>query len=110
MMTHVIVILDPQMKRFMADEFLWTFIVRFTLCCIILRCHSSFKEEKVKDDHVVVSFDSLSFKTYPTSSPALPDSIYNAEEIITMLHRLTSVAKVGTYFNLPFATDDPAEP
>ncbi|KAI7881588.1 hypothetical protein K492DRAFT_236609 [Lichtheimia hyalospora FSU 10163] len=85
---------DPQMKRFMADEFLWTFIVRFTLCCIILRCHSSFKDEK----------------TYPTSSPALPDSIYNAEEIITMLHRLTSVAKVGTYFNLPFATDDTAEP
>ncbi|KAG0187326.1 hypothetical protein DFQ28_006511 [Apophysomyces sp. BC1034] len=38
---------DLHVKRFMTDDFLYTFIVRFVLCGIILRCHSSFKDEKV---------------------------------------------------------------
>lgn len=39
---------DVHVKRFMSDEFLWAFIVRFTLCSVILRWHTSFKEDKVK--------------------------------------------------------------
>ncbi|KAI8142493.1 hypothetical protein BJV82DRAFT_144101 [Fennellomyces sp. T-0311] len=84
---------DTHVKRFMTDEFLWTFIVRFTLCCIILRCHSSFKDEK----------------TFPTCSPALPESIYSSPEIIPMLQNLTNVADVATYFSLPFLTEEPIE-
>lgn len=34
----------------MTDEFLKAFMVRFALCGIILRCHSSFKDEKVEPD------------------------------------------------------------
>ncbi|KAI9014455.1 protein SCAI [Phycomyces nitens] len=83
--------LDPFIKRFMSDEFLWTFIVRFVLCSIILRCHSSFKDDK----------------SFPTSSPALPESIYVSPEILLMFHGLTMEADVRTYFTLPISTPPP---
>lgn len=38
---------DPHVKRFMMDDFLYYFIVRFVLCGIFLRYHSSFKDDKV---------------------------------------------------------------
>lgn len=41
------VTVDRSIKRFMTDDFLYYFIVRFVLCGIILRYHSSFKDEKV---------------------------------------------------------------
>ncbi|KAG2218203.1 hypothetical protein INT45_008672 [Circinella minor] len=84
---------DSHVKRFMTDEFLWTFIVRFTLCCIILRCHSSFKDEK----------------TFPSCYPPLPDDIYSAPDIIAMLRNLTEVAEVATYFSLPFLNEEAVE-
>lgn len=40
--------LDKNVKRFMSDDFLYYFIVRFVLCGVFLRYHSSFKDEKVK--------------------------------------------------------------
>ncbi|KAI7863893.1 hypothetical protein BDF14DRAFT_1839553 [Spinellus fusiger] len=80
--------LDPFVRRFMADEFLWTFIVRFVLCSIILRCHSSFKDEK----------------SFPTSYPALPEAAYLSQDILLMFHELTLVADVRTYFTLPIST------
>ncbi|KAI9498495.1 hypothetical protein BDB00DRAFT_800530 [Zychaea mexicana] len=84
---------DAHVKRFMTDEFLWTFVVRFTLCCIILRCHSSFKDEK----------------TFPSCHPPLPDNIYSSLDIIGMLRSLTDVADVATYFNFPFVNEEPVE-
>jgi Protein SCAI len=39
--------IDPSVLRFMQDDFLRSFIVRTVLCTVILRCHLSFKEEKV---------------------------------------------------------------
>lgn len=38
---------DQHVKRFMMDDFLYYFIVRFVLCGIFLRYHSSFKDDKV---------------------------------------------------------------
>ncbi|KAI9281116.1 hypothetical protein BY458DRAFT_553021 [Sporodiniella umbellata] len=76
---------DRSIKRFMTDDFLYCFIVRFVLCGMILRYHSSFKDE--------VSF--------PTSTPSIPDSIYMSPEIVTLLGDLTRIADVGTYFGLP---------
>ncbi|KAI8388311.1 protein SCAI [Radiomyces spectabilis] len=84
---------DIHVKRFMSDDFLWYFIVRFVLCGIILRCHFSFKEEK----------------SFPTSFPALPESVYVAPDIINMFHELTMIADVNTYFSLPYATPAPTE-
>ncbi|ORZ24556.1 hypothetical protein BCR42DRAFT_446487 [Absidia repens] len=79
--------LDISIKRFMADDFLWTFIVRFVLCGIILRCHSSFKSEK----------------SYPTSYPNIPEAIYTAPDIMALFNELTVIADVSTYFNIPLA-------
>ncbi|ORE07717.1 hypothetical protein BCV72DRAFT_304347 [Rhizopus microsporus var. microsporus] len=76
---------DKSVKRFMTDDFLYHFIVRFVLCGFILRYHSSFKDEK----------------SFPTSTPSLPENIYVTAEIVTMLADLTRIADVGTYFSLP---------
>ncbi|KAI7897571.1 uncharacterized protein BX663DRAFT_565423 [Cokeromyces recurvatus] len=76
---------DVSVKRFMSDDFLYYFIVRFVLCGIFLRYHSSFKDER----------------SYPSSLPSLPESIYSSPEIVTMLGDLTMIADVGTYFSLP---------
>ncbi|CAO3671664.1 unnamed protein product [Rhizopus stolonifer] len=76
---------DRSIKRFMTDDFLYCFIVRFVLCSIILRYHSSFKDEM----------------SFPTSTPSLPDSIYVSPEIVSLLGDLTRIADVGTYFSLP---------
>lgn len=88
-------LVDRNVKRFMSDDFLYYFIVRFVLCGIFLRYHSSFKDEK----------------SFPSSSPSLPDSIYVSTEIVTMLGDLTAIADVGTYFSLPvYATAASAAP
>ncbi|KAI8647743.1 hypothetical protein BD408DRAFT_407738 [Parasitella parasitica] len=76
---------DKHVKRFMLDDFLYYFIVRFVLCGIFLRYHSSFKDEK----------------SFPSSSPSLPESVYVSAELVTMLGDLTAIADVGTYFSLP---------
>ncbi|KAI8368679.1 protein SCAI [Choanephora cucurbitarum] len=76
---------DKNIKRFMSDDFLYCFIVRFVLCGIFLRYHSSFKDEKA----------------FPSSVPSVPESIYVSTEIVTMLGDLTAIADVGTYFSLP---------
>ncbi|KAI8093327.1 uncharacterized protein BX664DRAFT_259458 [Halteromyces radiatus] len=84
--------LDTNVKRFMTDDFLWTFIIRFVLCGIILRYHSSFKNEK----------------SYPTSYPNIPEIIYTAPEIMTLFSELALIANVSTYFNIPVPTTTPA--
>ncbi|KAI8335943.1 hypothetical protein BC941DRAFT_354942 [Chlamydoabsidia padenii] len=84
--------LDNSVKRFMTDDFLWTFIVRFVLCGIILRCHSSFKNEK----------------SYPTSLPSVPEVIYTAPDIMVLFNELTLIADVSTYFNIPLPTIPPS--
>ncbi|KAL9544317.1 hypothetical protein MBANPS3_007693 [Mucor bainieri] len=84
---------DPHVKRFMMDDFLYYFIVRFVLCGIFLRYHSSFKDDK----------------SFPSSCPSLPESVYVSTEIVTMLGDLTATADVGTYFSLPaYATTSAA--
>ncbi|GAN04857.1 protein SCAI-like isoform X2 [Mucor ambiguus] len=84
---------DHHVKRFMMDDFLYYFIVRFVLCGVFLRYHSSFKDDK----------------SFPSSWPSLPESIYVSTEIVTMLGDLTAIADVGTYFSLPaYATTSAA--
>ncbi|KAF1806505.1 hypothetical protein FB192DRAFT_1272735 [Mucor lusitanicus] len=84
---------DQHVKRFMMDDFLYYFIVRFVLCGIFLRYHSSFKDDK----------------SFPSSCPSLPESVYVSTEIVTMLGDLTAIADVGTYFSLPaYATTSAA--
>ncbi|SAM05676.1 hypothetical protein [Absidia glauca] len=86
--------LDTSVKRFMTDDFLWTFIVRFVLCGIILRCHSSFKNEK----------------SYPTSQPSVPEVIYTLPDIMVLFNELTVIADVSTYFHIPLPTVPAASP
>ncbi|KAI9305559.1 hypothetical protein BJ944DRAFT_265025, partial [Cunninghamella echinulata] len=83
--------LDDHVKRFMTDDFLWTIIVRFVLCGIILRCHSSFKNEK----------------SFPSSSPPIPEGIYTSPELMSLFDELTLIAEVDTYFNIPRITSTP---
>lgn len=46
-------IVDKNVKRFMSDDFLYYFIVRFVLCGVFLRYHSSFKDEKVNNSQII---------------------------------------------------------
>lgn len=39
--------LDKPLRRFLQDEFLRQFMIRFALCHIILKAHVSFSELKV---------------------------------------------------------------
>ncbi|ORX49859.1 hypothetical protein DM01DRAFT_1367959 [Hesseltinella vesiculosa] len=80
--------LHPYIKCFMEDAFLWTFIVRFVMCGVILRCHSSFKHEK----------------SYPCSTPDMPESIYLDTSVMALFNELIVLAGVSTYFSLPSTT------
>ncbi|KAI8345429.1 protein SCAI [Mortierella sp. GBAus27b] len=64
--------LDKSVRRFLQDEFLRQFIIRFSLCHTILKAHVAFTEPK----------------NLPTSYPPLPASVLESQEVQSKIRAL----------------------
>ncbi|RKO94145.1 hypothetical protein BDK51DRAFT_18963 [Blyttiomyces helicus] len=82
--------LDKSYRRFLQDDFLRQFIVRYILCDAILHSHNSFKEAK----------------HFPSCYPPLPPTLTTAPELTAKLHELAAIADVASFytFNAAAAT------
>ncbi|KAG0337288.1 hypothetical protein BG000_005605 [Podila horticola] len=78
--------LDKPLRRFLQDEFLRQFMIRFALCHIILKAHVSFSEPK----HL------------PMSYPSLPASVLESTEVLSKIRALAILANATC-----FEFDDP---
>ncbi|KAK3821093.1 MAG: protein SCAI [Benniella sp.] len=78
--------LEKPVRRFLQDEFLRQFMIRFALCHIILKAHVAFTEAK----HL------------PTSYPPLPASILESHEVVSKVRALAVLAEARC-----FEFDDP---
>ncbi|KAG0334729.1 hypothetical protein BG004_000289 [Podila humilis] len=76
--------LDKPLRRFLQDEFLRQFMIRFALCHIILKAHVSFTEPK----HL------------PMSYPPLPPSVLESTEVLSKIRSLAILAN-ATCFEFP---------
>ncbi|CAG8657487.1 3272_t:CDS:2, partial [Paraglomus occultum] len=68
--------LEKSVKRFLQDDFLRQFLVRFVLCQSLLRAHTAFQNEK----------------HYPTSSPSLPSGLSVTTELFVKIQQLVKEA------------------
>ncbi|KAJ3035830.1 hypothetical protein HDV00_003365 [Rhizophlyctis rosea] len=75
--------LDKSYRRFLQDDFLRQFLVRFVLADAILHSHNSFKEAQ----------------HFPTSFPPLPPSLSTAPELLTKIQELTQIANVANFYS-----------
>ncbi|KAJ3051659.1 hypothetical protein HK097_007336 [Rhizophlyctis rosea] len=75
--------LDKSYRRFLQDDFLRQFLVRFVLADAILHSHNSFKEAQ----------------HFPTSFPPLPASLSTTPELISKIQELTQIANVGNFYS-----------
>ncbi|KAF9391216.1 hypothetical protein CPB97_007185 [Podila verticillata] len=73
--------LDKPLRRFLQDEFLRQFMIRFALCHIILKAHVSFNESK----HL------------PTSFPSLPASVLESTEVLSKIRSLAILANATCF-------------
>ncbi|RUS15213.1 protein SCAI [Endogone sp. FLAS-F59071] len=71
------------LRRFLQDDFLRQFIVRFVICYVIMRSHTQFKDEK----------------SFPSSYPALPQEVLSSTEIADLMRDLTDLANVSSYYS-----------
>ncbi|KAF9314197.1 hypothetical protein BG003_004397 [Podila horticola] len=78
--------LDKPLRRFLQDEFLRQFMIRFALCHIILKAHVSFSE----------------LKHLPMSYPSLPASVLESTEVLSKIRALAILANATC-----FEFDDP---
>ncbi|KAF9160562.1 hypothetical protein DFQ26_005390 [Actinomortierella ambigua] len=76
--------LEKSLRRFLQDDFLRQFMIRFALCYNILRAHNAFNEPKY----------------LPMSNPALPNSVLVSPEVLAKIRSLTILAK-ATCFTFP---------
>ncbi|KAF9974234.1 hypothetical protein BGZ73_002420 [Actinomortierella ambigua] len=76
--------LDKSLRRFLQDDFLRQFMIRFALCHNILHAHEAFNEPKY----------------LPMSNPALPNSVLVSPEVLAKIRSLTILAK-ATCFAFP---------
>nr|CAG8501637.1 1617_t:CDS:10 [Entrophospora candida] len=76
--------LDRPIKRFLQDDFLRQFLVRYVLCYAILKSHTSFEE-----------------KHLPYSCPQLPSSILDSPEILTQIKELVTTTQVESRYSFP---------
>ncbi|CAG8644976.1 12924_t:CDS:10 [Funneliformis caledonium] len=77
--------IEKPLKRFLQDDFLRQFLVKFVLCQSILKAHIAFKEEK----------------HFLTSCPQLPSSIYDSQELLTKIYQMVKEAQVESYYSFP---------
>ncbi|KAF8933561.1 hypothetical protein CPC16_001259 [Podila verticillata] len=73
--------LDKPLRRFLQDEFLRQFMIRFALCHIILKAHVSFTESK----HL------------PMSYPSLPASVLESTEVLSKIRSLAILANATCF-------------
>ncbi|KAF8940830.1 hypothetical protein BGZ58_004519 [Dissophora ornata] len=73
--------LDKPVRRFLQDEFLRQFMIRFALCYIILKAHTAFTEPK----HL------------PTSYPLLPASVLESPEVLSKIRSLAVLANATCF-------------
>ncbi|KAF9094064.1 hypothetical protein BGX23_002558 [Mortierella sp. AD031] len=81
--------LDKPLRRFLQDEFLRQFMIRFALCHIILNAHIAFVEPK----HL------------PTSYPPLPVSVLESPEVLSKIRSLAVLANASC-----FSFEEPVRP
>ncbi|KAI8824112.1 protein SCAI [Fimicolochytrium jonesii] len=84
--------LDAAYKRFLQDDFLRQFLIRFVITDAILHLHSSFKDPQ----------------HFPSAFPAMAPSIAATPELHNRLKELVDAAGVGGLYNFP--TEAKAEP
>jgi len=87
--------LDKSYKRFMQDDFLSQFIVRFIVTSIIVTAHSAFKEAK----------------HFPSALPAFPVSILQHTELLEKAGELSKIFSVESLydFNVNGSGNPPSE-
>ncbi|KAG0075783.1 hypothetical protein BGZ92_002728 [Podila epicladia] len=73
--------LDKPLRRFLQDEFLRQFMIRFALCHIILKAHVSFTEPK----HLPISY------------PTLPVSVLESTEVLSKIRSLAILANANCF-------------
>ncbi|KAF9304964.1 hypothetical protein BGZ74_011871 [Mortierella antarctica] len=73
--------LDKPLRRFLQDEFLRQFMIRFALCHTILKAHVSFTEPK----HL------------PMSYPSLPVSVLESTEVLSKIRALAILANATCF-------------
>ncbi|RIA93193.1 protein SCAI [Glomus cerebriforme] len=83
--------IEKPLKRFLQDDFLRQFLVRFVLCQSFLRAHTGFKEEK----HL------------PKSCPQLPSSILDSQELLIKVYQIVKEAQVESYYSFPTLEIEP---
>ncbi|KAJ3154060.1 hypothetical protein HDU86_004985 [Geranomyces michiganensis] len=84
--------LDPAHKRFLQDDFLRQFLIRYVLCTAILHAHASFKDPQ----------------HFPSCFPPLAPSLAAAPELTAKLRDLVAAAGVGGLYEFPQGNDDAA--
>ncbi|KAF9341391.1 hypothetical protein BGZ91_008766 [Linnemannia elongata] len=86
--------LEKPLRRFLQDEFLRQFMIRFALCYTILNAHIAFVEPK----HL------------PTSYPPLPASVLESPEVLSKIRSLAVLANASCFsFEEPVRTETPVE-
>ncbi|KAF9538366.1 hypothetical protein EC957_006881 [Mortierella hygrophila] len=86
--------LEKPLRRFLQDEFLRQFMIRFALCHTILNAHIAFTEPK----HL------------PTSYPPLPASVLESPEVLSKIRSLAVLANASCFsFEEPVRTETPVE-
>ncbi|KAG0199294.1 hypothetical protein BGX28_007423 [Mortierella sp. GBA30] len=73
--------LDKPLRRFLQDDFLRQFMIRFALCYIILKAHVEFTEPK----HL------------PMSHPALPSSVLESPDVLSKIRSLAILANASCF-------------
>ncbi|KAF9400741.1 hypothetical protein BGX21_003591 [Mortierella sp. AD011] len=82
--------LDKPVRRFLQDEFLRQFMIRFALCYIILKAHTAFTEAK----HL------------PASYPMLPASVLESPDVLSKIRSLAVLANAKCFsFEDPIVVD-----
>ncbi|KAF9578291.1 hypothetical protein BGW38_005994, partial [Lunasporangiospora selenospora] len=85
---------EKPIKRFLQDDFLRQFIIRFALCHAILNAHVAFTEPK----HM------------PSSYPTLPTFVLESPELLSKIRSLAILAKASCFsFEDPEAAPQPPE-
>ncbi|CAG8819045.1 43683_t:CDS:10 [Gigaspora margarita] len=77
--------LDKSLKRFLQDDFLRQFLVRFVLCSALLKAHNSFQDEK----------------HFPSSCPPLPYTLFDSPDLLAKLSQITREAQVESLYSFP---------
>ncbi|KND01855.1 uncharacterized protein SPPG_03645 [Spizellomyces punctatus DAOM BR117] len=83
--------LDNTYKRFLQDDFLRQFLIRYVLCDALLHAHNSFKDPQ----------------HFPSCFPALVPTIATAPELTSKLQELTVMAGVANLYTIAAPTDAP---